>query len=71
MRRSFITLVIIGIVLNAAVLLAASSEVNHVRSDFCAWTAQHYQADLTQLQTAARRADEKSDRQLERKLGCG
>ena len=69
MRRAYLTLLVIGILLNAAVFLAASNEVNRVRSDFCAWAAVHV-AENTHS-TRAQRADLASDQQLEQRLGCG
>ena len=71
MRWSFAILTAIGILLIAAVFIDASNEIDRIRGDFCTWTGQHYTVDLHQQQTPARQADERSDRQLEHKLGCG
>ena len=70
LRRAALGLAVILGFLCVLGFLSAASEVNHIRSDFCDWTAQHYRTDLTEAQTGPRRADERSDAQLEQKLGC-
>jgi hypothetical protein len=68
--RSYVFLTVLVVVLSALVFFDSAAKVNHIRDDFCDWTAQHYAVDEAQAQTRARVADERSDTQLEQKLGC-
>lgn len=69
-NRAYLFLTVLVVVLSALVFFDSAAKVNHVRDDFCDWTTQHYAIDLAQPQTRARVADERSDAQLEQKLGC-
>jgi hypothetical protein len=69
-NRAYLFLTVLVVVLSALVFFDSAAKVNHVRDDFCDWTTQHYAIDLSQAQTRVRVADEKSDAQLEQKLGC-
>jgi hypothetical protein len=69
-NRAYLFLTVLVVVLSALVFFDSAAKVNHVRDDFCDWTTQHYAVDLAQPQTRARVADERSDAQLEQKLGC-
>jgi hypothetical protein len=69
-NRAYLFLTILVVVLSALVFFDSAAKVNHIRDDFCDWTTQHYAIDLSQAQTRVRVAAEKSDAQLEQKLGC-
>jgi hypothetical protein len=69
-NRAYLFLTVLVVVLSALVFFDSAAKVNHVRDDFCDWTTQHYAIDLSQPQTRVRVADERSDAQLEQKLGC-
>jgi hypothetical protein len=63
-------LLLIDIVLNAAVLVSASNEVDRVRGDFCSWARVHAQAAASSPPSPAHSADAASDRLLVQRLGC-
>lgn len=67
---TFIVLLVIGILLNAAVLFAATNEVNRTRDDFCLWA--QTQIHIREAQTPSKVNTEiiRSDEQLLSKLHC-
>lgn len=69
-NRAIAFLAVLVLILGALVFFDSAAKVDHIRDDFCDWASQHYRTDLSQRQTRARIADERSDAQLEQKLGC-
>lgn len=67
---TFTMLLIIGILMNAAVLFAASNEVNRVRQDFCAWTTTQIQLRRTFPDRVEEAKLIESDRRLLKQLHC-
>lgn len=70
LRRSFITIVVICILMNVAVLMFGVRSVNQIRGDFCTFAVQVHDATKGLPQVPARVRVEAAYTQLHNKLGC-
>jgi hypothetical protein len=70
LQAGLVVLLVIGLIVNGAVLVLFARSLSGIRGDFCSWTRDHYAASLQQPQTASRVSDEEADMALLRQLGC-